>query len=160
MAGMVQAVTHPRAARIVLGLFVWAGMALLALAAVSTLRTIDFLRHSEGAVGAVDRMERVVRKSTRGTPQITYAPVFSFITAHDREITVTSRSSSNPPEFHAGEEVPVLYDRRNPENARINTFGQIWGVEIMLGGMGAGVCVFCLAWSASLRRRKAAVSAN
>jgi hypothetical protein len=153
MAGMIQAAANPRAARVVRGFFGLAGIALLALAAGATIRTIDFLRHSEVALGTVGRLDRVVRKSTRGTPHISYAPVFSFLTTDGRTITVTSGSSSSPPEFRAGEEVPVLYDRRDPENARINTFWQVWGMEITTGGMGAAICLLTGAWSASLRRR-------
>jgi hypothetical protein len=153
MAGRMRLSSNPRAAGVVLGIIGIAGIAVLLLAAGLTAQTVSFLRHSVGATGVVDRLERVVRKSSRGTPQISYAPVFSFVTSDGRTMTVTSRSSSSPPEFRAGEAVLVLYDPRHPQNARIDTFWQIWGAETITGGLGAVACLMTLACLASLRRQ-------
>jgi hypothetical protein len=152
MANRMRASANPRAARFVLGILGIGGIAILMIAALFTVRTLSFLRHSAGAVGMIERLEPEVRQSSNGRPHTTYAPVFSFVTAEGREVLVTSRMSSNPPGFHPGESVPVLYDPRNPLNARINTFGQMWGAETILGGLGAAFCGMNLAWLVSIRR--------
>jgi hypothetical protein len=153
MAGRMRVSANPRAAGVVLGMIGIAGFAVLMLTAALTAQTVSFLRHSARANGVVQKLARVVRKSSRGTPQVSYAPVFSFVTADGRTMTVTSRMSSSPPEFRAGDAVPVRYDPRNPKNARIDTFWQMWGAETITGGLGAVACLVTLACAASLRRR-------
>jgi hypothetical protein len=45
----------------------------------------------------------------------TYAPKVAFTAKDGKQQTFVSNSWSNPPMFHEGEKVPVLYDSNNPE---------------------------------------------
>jgi uncharacterized protein DUF3592 len=44
--------------------------------------------------------------------------------------------SDSAPEYEAGTTVDVLYDPRDPANARIGSFGQLWSAPLMTGGIG------------------------
>lgn len=65
-----------------------------------------------------------------------YAPVFNFVVPHGRTYTIASYTGSNPPDFKIGKRVNVLYEKGNPENAKINSVGQLWLIEIVFGIMG------------------------
>jgi hypothetical protein len=52
-------------------------------------------------------------------------------------IEFTSSASSNPPGYHVGETVPVLYLDSNPYNAKLNSFFSLWGGALILGCIGA-----------------------
>jgi hypothetical protein len=79
--------------------------------------------------GEVIRQKRSKRKGGR----FAYAPVFSFSAADGRTYTVTSNVSSYPSDFSVGVSVRVRYDPANPQNARIHTFNQTWGVAVNAG---------------------------
>ena len=44
--------------------------------------------------------------------------------------------SSNPPSFQVGQEIDVLYEPGNPNNARINKWMDLYFVPVLLGGLG------------------------
>jgi hypothetical protein len=71
---------------------------------------------------------------------ITYAPAFRFNVPGTHFSTVVSRTSSNPPAFKWGERVTVRYPAGHPEQAVIDSFGQLWLRVWAFGGFGA---VFC-----------------
>jgi hypothetical protein len=109
-------------------------------AMVSYVRTVRFLRWSTEVAGEVVRLERSKDRDRYG---YSYAPVFSFHAADGNEYTVTSNVGSSPPGFSVGESVRVRYDPANPEDARIHTFFQIWGVAIVFAA--AGIMFFGIA---------------
>jgi hypothetical protein len=66
----------------------------------------------------------------------TYKPVVRFRPEGAEEIEFRGTVGSNPPSFRKGEAVEVLYDPQAPERARINSFGQLWFVPVLLGVFG------------------------
>jgi hypothetical protein len=49
---------------------------------------------------------------------------------------VASNNFSSPAEFTVGQDVTVLYERDRPEEARIDSFYQVWGMAEVLGIIG------------------------
>lgn len=43
--------------------------------------------------------------------------------------------SSYPPSYQVGEQVGVLYDPHNPNNAEINSFFSKWGLSLIAGAL-------------------------
>lgn len=53
-------------------------------------------------------------------------PRFSYVDHAGERQTVTSSTGQHPFPFDVNDPVPVLYDPRDPANAKINTFWQVW----------------------------------
>lgn len=92
---------------------------------------ISFLNNSEKAEGVVIKMIR--ESSPDGT---TYSPEVSFIDKNGKTITFVSSVSSSISSYKEGKKVPVIYNKNDSENAKINKFFQLWGAEIILAFMG------------------------
>ncbi len=98
------------------------GLVLLFIAGNVIKNRIDFLNSSSIADGKV--VEIIQGKSSDGNA--TYRPKISFVDQTGQEITFVSELTSNVFTYGIGEEVSVLYDKHNPQSAKINTFIQIW----------------------------------
>jgi hypothetical protein len=107
------------------------GVALLAAAFLLYANARSFLAHASRMEGTV--VDLIPQHSDNST---TYAPVVSFQPGPVR-IQFRASWSSNPPRYHVGETVPVLYLPSDPYKAQIDSFFSIWGASIILGGMGA-----------------------
>ena len=67
-----------------------------------------------------------------------YCPVFQFMTKDGRTIRVTSKIRSSSPSFHRGDKVTVLYDPKNPDNAAIQSFLDLYFMPMVFGLIGVG----------------------
>jgi len=114
-------------------LFLLIGPCALVYSIVSTIQIKGFIRRSSEVTGEVVRLERSI---DRGRYGYTYAPVFTFTTIEGVEYTVTSEVGSSPAGFSVGDSVRVRYDLANPQNARIHSFFQTWGVPVLSGLVG------------------------
>jgi hypothetical protein len=112
-------------------MFVAVGCFLLALALVSAAQSELFLRRSVTAAGTVISMRAKEDDDSNSS-----APTFSFKSCDGPSYTVASNNFSSPAEFTAGQAVTVLYERDRPEEARINSFYQVWGMAEVLGIIG------------------------
>jgi len=108
------------------------GVLLLAIGVRVTMNRIEFRRHAATAPGVV--VENVWEEVSGETAR----PKVRFRTEAGREIIFVSQTGSQPPTFHEGEPVPVLYDPADPSQASINTFGEQWLETLILGGSGSG----------------------
>jgi len=93
-----------------------------------SIKTYDFLENSILVNGKV--IDMVKSKSS-------FAPVFSFKTLKNNLYELKSRTYSDPPAYYIGENVEVLYLSSDPHTAKINGLFSLWGVEIILGIIGA-----------------------
>ncbi len=66
----------------------------------------------------------------------TYAPQVTFSTDEGEEYTFVSGASASPPAFSEGEIVEVLYEAKNPRGAKINAVSTLYGLPLIMGGMG------------------------
>jgi hypothetical protein len=131
-------VDNPRGLNLVALILLCVGFALALIAGVIALRTESFINRSEATEGVVTELVPVSahNSDSSSSSSTTYAPVFAFTTNDGRHLTVRSDSASNPPSFEVGDKVAVLYDPAAPVNARIDTFGQLWLMPIICGGVG------------------------
>lgn len=109
--------------------------ALLIASLFFVMKTISFLDNAHEAVGIVVEIERIYDDG------VTFAPVFKFTDNEGLERTVQSSVSSNPASHDVGDEVQVLYDPEDSSKAKINNFFNIWGLAIILGGLGVGIII-------------------
>jgi hypothetical protein len=112
-------------------MFVAVGCCLLALALVSAGQTEMFLRRSVTAAGTVVSMRAKEDDDSNSS-----APTLSFKSSDGHGYTVASNNFSSPAEFTVGQDVTVLYERDRPEEARIDSFYQVWGMAEVLGIIG------------------------
>jgi hypothetical protein len=97
----------------------------------------------------------VVAKQSSGSRHATYAPVFQFTASDGRTYVVSSDVSGPEPAFRQGQLVAVLYHQSHPEAARIDAFGQLWTLPLVVGVVGAAFSIVpALALASWLRRRR------
>jgi hypothetical protein len=119
--------------RIWLGRFmVPIGSLLLVVAFFASIYMWHFTHAALRARGTILEM----RQSKDKDGDLAYAPTFRFQDTAGVLHIVSSSIYQNPPEFHVGDEVTVLYLADNPENAHIDSFWRIWGLPSLLGIVG------------------------
>lgn len=119
------------------GIILFAGPGLLILDAALAVRNFLFIRTSVVTGGTVLEL-RTVRGTRNGH---SYAPVFRFVADDGETYIHVSNMSSNPAGFTIGQQVRVLYQHGHPENAKIDTFFQLWLPEFVLTIVGGGFSV-------------------
>jgi hypothetical protein len=77
-------------------------------------RTRSFIDRSQKAIGVVIKVRKISFEN-----RDTFAPVVRFSTSDGRNLSFTDRIARYPAEFEVGERTQVLYDLRNPHNARV-----------------------------------------
>ena len=102
--------------------------------------TRQFLAVSKHARGEVIDMVR--EESTHGTgskrrTSSTYFPEIRFTSEDGVTVEFRGSSGSNPPSYHRGQSIDVLYNPSSPNDARINGWFELWGPAVICGGMGA-----------------------
>ena len=90
--------------------------------------TLHFTHAALHTSGKVIEMRESSSKGGR-----TYAPKFRFRDAAGIERVAASNVYQSRGAFHVGDTVPVLYLRDSPEEARIDSFQQVWGAPTMVG---------------------------
>ena len=106
------------------------GCAALVGALGTMLYTWHFTRVAERTSGTVIEMRE---QTDKDSGSICYAPTFRFQDAGGSPHTVSSGVFSSPPEFHVGDVITVLYRRDAPQDARIDSYWQVWGIPSLLG---------------------------
>lgn len=113
-------------------IFLLIGLGLLGGAGYLVLDTRGDIARAETAAGSVIDLIGE-RDSDGGT---VYYPRVRYVTRSGETVEFTAAVGSSPPSFDVGEEVSVLYDPAAPEEARIDTFFQLWFGAVILGGIG------------------------
>jgi hypothetical protein len=96
---------------------------------------ISFLDNSIKTEGNVIN---IIQSRSSDGGNLMYSPEVSFVDAKGQTITFGSNTSSSVSTYKIGEKVSVLYRKDNSQDAKINTFFQIWFGSIMvvfLGGI-------------------------
>ncbi|WP_100638443.1 DUF3592 domain-containing protein [Marinobacter salexigens] len=112
--------------------FAFIGACMLAGAFASYSSTASFLERSETAQGTVVELIR-----SRSSDSNSYYPVVQFTARNGREIEFQSSTGSYPAPYDRGEQVTVLYESTNPEDAVIDSFFSLWGVVLIVGILGS-----------------------
>src|SRR5207247_71970 len=74
-----------------------------------------------------------------------------FTTAAGELVEVSSHSGSTGYRYSVGKTVNVLYDKKNPKSAVINTWFNLWGPSLSLLGVSLLSALFSLAMSSAMR---------
>jgi hypothetical protein len=72
----------------------------------------------------------------RSSGSTTYKPLVKFVDQNGRQIELLSSAGSNPPSYSQGQTVEVFYRPAEPQNAKINSFFDLWGAAFVLGALG------------------------
>lgn len=120
-------------------IFALVGAGLLVGSFFSFSSTKSFVASAASATGTVieNRYEQSSSTSSSRSSSGSYYPFIKFSTEAGQEITFRGNVGSNPASFTVGEQVSIYYDPARPEEARLNTFFQLWFLTVFLGGMGS-----------------------
>lgn len=109
----------------------WAlGLGLLAIAVYLFFNTKHFINNANLVQGVV--IENIRSSSD---DSYTYRPMIEFTTQDGRRIKFVSKLGSGSPSYSVGQHVDVLYVPSAPENAKINSFMNLYFVTLILGVM-------------------------
>jgi Protein of unknown function (DUF3592) len=125
-------------------LFAAIGLVMLLGSLVVYGHTASFVRRAVRAQGTVTAL--VPRQSTNypntngsissgPTISYTYQPVVRFRLGA-QQLQFSDSVATNPPAYHVGETVNVLYLESDPYNARIESFTSLWFLPMIFGGIG------------------------
>lgn len=109
--------------------------AFLKTAQKTTGLVTDLIQSYTGAPGPASNSNGNYVSASRNK-NLVYYPEVSFTTADGQTIKFQSSTGSNPPAYRRGEKVTILYDPRNPYDASIGSFFQLWFGTIILLGLG------------------------
>ena len=111
--------------------FAFIGIGLLTAAGWWYLETRSFIRAAVRTKGTVVRLDRY-----RSRGSTTYHPVVSFTDRNGEQIEFVSSAGGSVINYSRNERVEVLYLPHQPEQAKLNSFSDLWGGPSMMGGMG------------------------
>ena len=132
-------------------LFTAIGIGLLIGALLIYQNTQNFLGTALTTKGIVTDLIR-----SRSSDSYTYKPLVEFETEEGLKVEFVSSTGSNPPSYSVGEVVDVLYQPSSPEKAKISGFFSLWGLSVIMGGIGTVFFLigFSIILSARLKRKK------
>jgi uncharacterized protein DUF3592 len=118
----------------VLLIFGTIGLAALAGGTLWGLESYPVIRNNVPARGTV---VEVIAEKSDASSGIAYFPIVEFSTEDNVRVRFRSATGSvGAAEYEAGTTVDVLYDPRNPANARIGSFKQLWAGPLTTGAIG------------------------
>jgi hypothetical protein len=119
-------------------LFRLMGLALLIGGGILTLVTYEFMDNALPATGSVVSVE-----VNYGDDSVTYKPTIRYVDHSGRKQRGETFLSSSNYDFRVGSKVNILYDTRNPEKLRMDTWFATWGFGIVF--MMASIIPFIIA---------------
>lgn len=117
-----------------LGITCAAGPFILLLALVTGIQRAMFIHASIPTDGVIVGLGQ---PAGRKRSSIGRFPVFQFSTQGGTSVTVYSNITQSPPPWKFNQRVPVLYLQNHPQDARIDSFVQLWEPQVVLGVVGA-----------------------
>ena len=109
---------------------------MLLYAVKSFYETIVFMRSAAKTVGTVIRLD----PARNSDGQATSLPVFEYQTNDGSVYQHTSTVASTPPAYQIGDTATLLYHKRNPRNARVKSFTELWLAKLIFTVLGLSLC--------------------
>ncbi len=104
------------------------GAGMLFFAVKNFIQTVIFLRSAEQTEGKI-----VGFIESKNNDRLTmYLPVFDYQPALGKTYRQKAEVASNPPEYKLGETVTILFMKKNPQNARLKSFSELWLMTAVL----------------------------
>jgi len=123
-------------------IFTSVAVVMLLVAGISTVFVLQKLGREESAPGVVvDVVEQRYEDAETDNVSYYYYPVVEFKARDGNRRTVQLTEGSNPQSNEVGDEVTILYEPENPNDARIKSFGSsalMWILPSITGILGAG----------------------
>jgi hypothetical protein len=107
---------------------------LLALGGSCYNRTVQFKKTAVEVQGAVIELKE---GSSSDHSHPVYYPIIRYADTAGQEHTLYSGTGSFPPAYAVGDRVSVLCDPANPNEAKVNSFSDLWLLPLILGIFGA-----------------------
>lgn len=114
-------------------IFTIVGFAILGGALYAYQNQKQFLSEAQSATGTVTALEYSRSRKGGGS----YHPVVEFQTPDGQSYTFRSEVGSKPPAYEVGEEVEIRYNPRNPSDAKLLGFWNLWGLTVLFAGLGS-----------------------
>jgi hypothetical protein len=109
------------------GLF-FLGIILLVIGVYLLKNKMEFLNNSVQVVGTIIDVE-----SSRSNSTTYYYPVISFHTLDGTTYTFSSETGSSAAfDINKGDKISVRYTEENPQNAKVDSFMELWGLPLAL----------------------------
>ncbi|GEM_PF-1046921 len=102
------------------------GLIFLVAGAILTFVAYDFMNNALPVTGRVTSVEVIVSDDSTS-----YKPTIRYVDFEGRKQSGQTFMSSSSYNFAVGSSVDVLYDTRNPEALRINTWFATWGFGVI-----------------------------
>ena len=83
-------------------------------------------------------------RSTRTRTSTTFAPVVAFTDHQGQKHEVQSTMSSSSPAYSVKQKVTVYFQKDNPQQAKIDSFFDLWGAVTVMGGASTFFCIIGL----------------
>lgn len=136
-----QQVDGASAEKLIVRIFTSVAVLMLLVAGISTVSILKKLGREESVPGVVVDVvkQRYVDAETDNVSYY-YYPVVEFKARDGKRRTVQLNEGSNPQSHEVGDEVTVLYEPENPNDARIKSFGSsalMWILPSITGLLGA-----------------------
>jgi hypothetical protein len=109
-----------------------------------------FISHSITATGQVTELVEYLNEDGSRMSK----PRFEFRASDGQVYTIESDTATSPPGFFRGEEVEVRYTSGKPQEARINTFVQLWFIPMVWGIIGIVWVVIGVIGTVLARRKR------
>lgn len=97
-----------------------------------------FMQQSAPATGVVLKSEYVKSERSGGA----YYAIIAFQLSNGKKLKFRNEPGTGRPIYKDGEQVEIRYETKNPANAKIAGFWELWGLTAIFGGFGL---VFLLA---------------
>lgn len=114
------------------------GLIFLVAGAILTFLAYDFMNNALPATGRVTSVEVIT-----GDDSVSYKPTIRYVDWEGRKQIGQTFISSSSYNFDVGESVDILYDIREPESLRVDTWFATWGLGLIF--LGASVIPFIIA---------------
>jgi len=126
----------------ILLIFGMIGLAALVAGTLWGLESYPVFRDNAQTQGTV--VELAVEKGGTASDFV-HLPVVEFSTPDNAKVRFKAVAGSDgDPGYDVGTTVDVLYDPRNPANARLGSFGQLWSASLMAGGFGLALVLMSI----------------
>ena len=119
--------------------FMSIGAALIGFGCLLQWERSQLLATGQRVNGVLVGLEKLERDPEKNRSDKAVVPIVRFTTGAGQEVTVRGstwqRFQAN---YQAGDTVAVIYDPAQPQNARMDTFVEIWFAPLMLWLVGGG----------------------
>jgi hypothetical protein len=115
-----------------IGILCLVGGAIMLFVVKNFIETLVFIRAAGTTVGKVIHLA----PARNSDGHLLYLPVFEYQTNDGTVCQYTSTVASSPPAYKIGDSATLLYLRKNPRQAKLKSFSELWLLNIIFALIG------------------------